>query len=90
MEPIDFEEANMTLGKPLGFSDEECAPLRVFQEGGQYISCWRPSLKERLSILFRGRVWLGVLGGVNHPPIWIDGTKTVFKLQKAENTSDGD
>lgn len=28
---------------------------------GEVITCWRPSLRERLAILFRGRIFLSLL-----------------------------
>ncbi len=33
MKPIKFPEANKTLGKPQGMTDDECGPLPVFSDG---------------------------------------------------------
>ena len=79
MEPRSFPEANKELQKPEGWTDEECGPLPVFNDGMQSISCWRPSWRERLSILFFGKVWLWVIAGKTQPPVSIEGRKTVFK-----------
>jgi hypothetical protein len=49
---------------------DNCAPLPVQQDSTQTLSCWRPYLRERLSVLFFGRVWLCVSGSA-HPPVWL-------------------
>jgi hypothetical protein len=79
MEPKNFPEANKTLIKPEGMTDEECGSLPVFNDGQRSISLWRPSLKERLSILFYGNVWVWVVSGYTQPPISLLGTKQIFK-----------
>lgn len=84
MTPIAFPEATKELQKPAGMTDEECVPLPVFNDGQQSISCWRPTWRERLSILFFGRVWCGVLFGATQPPIWLMGARTCFEKPKAE------
>jgi len=66
--PVDFPQANRTFTKPRNMTDAECAPLRVHDTGGGLISCWRPTWRERLSILFRGRVWLWIVAQ-RQPPV---------------------
>lgn len=78
MKPADFTESNVTLVGPKAISDLECENLKVFTDGKQCISLWKPSLRERISILIYGHVWLSVWGGRTQPPIWIDATKSVF------------
>ena len=39
--------------------------------GDASMSCWQLSWKERLSILWHGKVWLWVMG--QHPQISVDG-----------------
>lgn len=75
MIPIAFAESNKTLRKPDSMNDEECAPLAVFTDGQQCISCWRPGWRELIEILITRRIWISVLGGVTQPPIWLSGTK---------------
>lgn len=58
MEPIGFKEATKVLGRPVSMSDEECGGLPVFCDGSQTISLWQLSWRERLAVLFRGRIWL--------------------------------
>lgn len=71
MKAVGFPEANKTLEKPVSMTDEECGPLRVWNVVDQCISCWRPSFKERLSMLFFGKVWLSVYSGETQPPVVI-------------------
>jgi hypothetical protein len=78
MKPADFIESNVTLVGPKALSDLECENMKVFTDGKQCISLWKPSFKERISILIYGRVWLSVWGGRTQPPIWIDATSSVF------------
>ena len=72
----------MTLSRPRGMTKEECGPLPIWHDGTQCISCWRPSWRERLSILFFGRIWLSVFSGMRQPPVWVWGTRTPFDLMK--------
>ena len=78
MKPKNFKEATKVLQKPEDMTNEECSSLSVWNDGKQCISCWKPSIKERLSILLFGNVWLSVRSGNTQPPVWIDGSKTVF------------
>ena len=66
MKPISFEDANVNLA---GFDVED---LPAYFDGGLFITRWRVSLRERLSILLFGNVWLGLLSAA-HPPVGITG-----------------
>ena len=79
MKPVKFKEANKNLLKPNNMTDEECSNLWVYTDGEQCISCWKMTIKQRLSALFFGKVWISVLSGQTQPPIWLDCTKTVFR-----------
>ena len=70
MEPIDFKQSNMKLTAPGSIPD--CGDLPVYTDGKQCISCWKLSIKERIKILFTGRVWLDVIGHRTQPPVWVD------------------
>jgi hypothetical protein len=78
MTPVKFPESNLTLGKPVGMTDEECKPLPVFTDGTQCVSQWRLTWKERFQVLFFGKIWVSVLSGRTQPPIWLDSRKQVF------------
>lgn len=73
MEPIDFKQSNMTLTAPGAMPD--CGDLPVYTDGKQCVSCWKMSFKERIKVLFTGRVWLGVIGHRTQPPVWLNGNK---------------
>lgn len=79
MKPIKFKEANGELQKPASMTDKECGSLSVFKDGRQCLSCWKPTLREKLSILFFGRVWVWVLSGNTQPPISLAGWRTAFE-----------
>lgn len=79
MTPIKFRQANRNLLKPDSMTDEECSSLWVYTDGAKCISCWKLGLKERLSALIFGKVWLAVLSGKRQPPVWLDCTKSVFE-----------
>lgn len=61
-------------------TDDECASLHVWSDGTQCVSCWRPTFKERLNILFGGKVWLGVLSGKTQPPVFVSGERIFNKI----------
>ena len=76
--PVRFPEANKNLLKPSDMTDEECSNLWVYTDGAECVSCWKLTLKQRISALFHGKIWLGVLSGYTQPPVWLDCGKTVF------------
>ncbi len=78
MKPIDFPQSTKVLQKPSTMSDNECSSLHVWNDGKQCVSCWKPTFKERMNILFGGKVWLGVLSGKTQPPVFVSG-ETVFE-----------
>lgn len=75
MNPTSFSESNKILIKPTGMTDEECGPLAVYTNGIECVSCWRPTLGERLSILLFGKIWLRILSGQTQPPVALSGRK---------------
>lgn len=77
MKPIKFKEANIYLTKPPSMTEEECGSLYVLSDGIDCISCWKPSFRERLSILLFGRVWLWVWSGNTQPPVALEARKTL-------------
>lgn len=60
-------------------TDKECASLHVWSDGNQCVSCWKPTFKERLNILFGGKVWLGVLSGKTQPPVFVSSIRVFNK-----------
>jgi hypothetical protein len=78
MKPINFSQSNKNLLKPEGMTDEECGSLPIYTDGGQCISLWQMTWKERLSALLFGKVWVYVLSGHTQPPIGFNVTREVF------------
>lgn len=79
MKPIDFEQSTKVLQKPGTLSDAQCGALPVWCDGKQCVSCWKPSFKERINILFGGNVWLGVMSGKTQPPVFVAGERVFEK-----------
>lgn len=68
MTPIKFEGATVRWVEPPDWDHAEpCADLWTFDDDGVEISCWRPSWRERLAIMFGSPVWLHVVG--RQPPV---------------------
>ena len=82
MKPSNFDEANVVLEKPEVWTDEQCGPLPIFRDDGQCISLWRMSLRERLSALIFGKVWVWVYSGVTQPPISLSAERHIFEEVK--------
>jgi hypothetical protein len=79
MNPMYFERATKVLEPPEGMTNKECGILPVFTDGEQCVSLWSMSLRERLSALFFGRVWVMVLSGTTQPPIAISAERSIFE-----------
>ena len=73
MKPIDFKQSTKVLQRSADMTDDECSSLPVWSDGTQCVSCWKPSLSERISLLFGGQVWLGVASGSTQPPVFLSG-----------------
>jgi hypothetical protein len=59
MKPIKFAEVNITFAK----DQPEYQPLPAFRDPGPegaVISCWRLSWRERIKLLFTGKLWLSL------------------------------
>jgi hypothetical protein len=83
MVPVKFPGSTTEFRRPNGMTEEQCASLpalKSYDEEGfpVIVSCFKPSFKERLQLLFGGSVWLGILGN-SQPPVWIV-TETPFNL----------
>jgi hypothetical protein len=57
MKPIEFPGCNVVLGR--GQSRYQELPAR--SDGNCVSSCWKLTWKERLKILFTGKLWLAQL-----------------------------
>ena len=82
MKPIDFPQSTKELGRPRTMTDDECGSLHVWSDGRQCVSCWNPTLKERVRILFGRPVWLGVVSGNTQPPVFVRADRNVFEPEQ--------
>lgn len=58
MNIIKFPECNVTYAE----NQPEYLPLPALKmKDGEIVTCWRLSLRERLKVLFSGKIWLNVL-----------------------------
>jgi hypothetical protein len=60
MKPIEFKHQNIIFAK----DQPEYQPLpalRIDSPSGEVISCWKMNFKERIKVLFTGRVWLSLM-----------------------------
>jgi len=84
VEPITFEDVNTVLG------GDGIGGLPAYTDGKVFITRWRVSLRERLSILLFGNVWVALLGS-KHPPIAITGGRGAhFQLPETRLRADCD
>ena len=83
MKPVDFPESNKTLTRPASDVEKKVGDLRVFNDGLHCVSLWKPTWKERLSILVFGRVWLDLLSGKTQTPVAISGRIRYLKFKEA-------
>lgn len=77
MKPIKFKEQNIIFAE----NQPEYLPLPAFKNNspqGEVISCWQLSWKERLRILWTGKLWVSLLS-FNNPP-----TPSFFTTKKSE------
>jgi len=83
MKPVLFRYVNQTLTPPVETEYSEnvdsVSSLPTWSDGAQCVSCWKMSLRERLSALLHGRVWLAVLSGGTQPPVYLQASKEYLK-----------
>ena len=60
MKAVEFKHQNIVFAK----DQPEYMPLpalRIDSPQGEVVSCWKMSFKERIKVLFFGRVWLSLM-----------------------------
>jgi hypothetical protein len=60
MKPVEFKHQNVVFAK----DQPEYQPLpalRIDSPTGEVVSCWKLTPKERIKIIFTGRVWLSLM-----------------------------
>ena len=72
--PVEFKEANFVWkGWPAEPGRSGVADLPALRIDDYTISCWSMTWRERLAVLFKGVVWLSVIG--KQPPVSVVGAK---------------
>lgn len=82
MKPTDFPESNFTFTRPSSMTEEECGDLQVYRDPAVIISCWQLTWRERLRLLFTGRLWLWIMGQ-GMPPVCMT-ISSPFRIKKAK------
>lgn len=73
MKPIDFPGA-FALGAPVGWDEKthgKCQVLPVLKANECFYSCWQPSWRERLALVFGHPVKL-VVFAAGQPPVAVE------------------
>ena len=86
MKPVQFRYSNKILqpsGKQYSGNIASVDPLPIWTDDEQCVSCWQMSLRERLSTLIFGRVWIAVLSGGTQPAVYLTASRSY--LQKDDN-----
>lgn len=87
MKPVDFEQSNLSMRPPEGWTEEQCGVLpvchvRVPVEDSVvngFVSCWQPTDQERADIAAGKPVWLTVLGE-GQPPVNVGTECPIYPL----------
>lgn len=83
MIPVHFTNANRLLETP-GVKGVEPLPVRA--DGRHCWSCWRLNWRERLRVLWRGEMWLGVASH-QPPPVMLTATSPDFHAKRPADNS---
>ena len=60
MKPIKFKYCNVVYAENQS-EYQDLPALKLETDNGEVVSCWKLSFKERLIILFTGKMWLSLL-----------------------------
>jgi len=79
MKPITFDDVNVILTS----GDANVGNLPAHKGNGFWITRWKPSVLERLSILLFGNVWCAIASD-GHPPLALYGGRAAhFELPES-------
>jgi hypothetical protein len=85
MRPVKFKEQNCTFAENQP-EYLQLPALKIDSDNKEVISCWKLSFKERLRVLFLGRIWLSLasFGMPLTPSFMATDKKEVFNLTPKE------
>lgn len=75
MKPVKFKNAREILGRPKDWNEDlhgPCGGLPVLRANSNIYSCWQPSFKERIKLLFGQPVMLIVAQPITMPPVALE------------------
>lgn len=78
--PVKFALANREMAF-YGDDSEQLTPIPHFTDGGQCVSRWRLTWRERLQALFLGHVWLSLRCGEAQPAASISADPEYVRLR---------
>jgi hypothetical protein len=79
MKPIYFDEHNVVYAE----GQPEYKPLPAFRSGdGIVVSCWKMGFRERMQLLFTGKIWLQCLTFDKPLQPILMGTEYPFKVDR--------
>ena len=81
--PTGFPQVNAILGKPPGWTDDQCGSLSAFTDGHRWVSKWCFSEVELRKLEETGFLWLTVVGSA-HPPVSMDVLSPLEPLPEQE------
>ncbi len=80
MKPSYFKECNRRLANTPPKGSEDFFPQEFYTDGTNSLYLYKPTIRERLSILIFGRVWLTMKTGKDiAPAMLIRGKRAVFE-----------
>lgn len=75
MKPIEFKGQEIILAAPSNWDAKEkgeCLGLPIVRVDSIVMSCWKPTLKERLKLIFGKPITLSVYSGQSQPPVCLE------------------
>lgn len=84
MKPVEFDQTNVKKQVQEAITDLQYDCLHAHRYGNYVTTLWKPSFRERLSILFFGRIWL-TQRTKDFPFTWIDGKWSVYTEDNINN-----
>ena len=85
MKPVTFKYSNKVLqpsSQKYSTNVASVEALPIWTDGEQCVSCWKMSLRERLSAILFGRIWLSLLSGETQPPACIQVGKEYLQVKE--------
>lgn len=76
--PEPFKGQDIVLGAPAGWDADKhgpCSGLPIKREDGVCMSVWGLTIRQRLAVLFGGKIVLRIVSGQTQPPVMLSVSK---------------